>query len=85
MATLNKLWLEYDKIAKKHHVHKVETIGDAYLGVAGCPDRCDNHAEQAAGFALDIMEMIRTFKTVTNESIQIRIGLHSGPVTAVSS
>ncbi len=52
MATLSKLWLEYDAIAKKHKVHKIETIGDAYLGVAGCPDRCSDHAEQAAGFAL---------------------------------
>ena len=82
MATLNKLWLEYDAIAKKHKIHKVETIGDAYLGVAGCPDRDAKHAEQAAGFALDIIEMIKGFRTVTNESIQIRIGLHSGPVTA---
>jgi len=82
MATLNKLWVEYDAIAKRHKVHKVETIGDAYLGVTGCPDRCSNHAEQAAGFALDIIDMIKTFKTVTGESIQIRIGLHSGPVTA---
>jgi len=82
MATLNKLWLEYDAIAKRHKIHKVETIGDAYLGVAGCPDRCDNHAEQAAGFALDILDMIKGFRTVTGEQIQIRIGLHSGPVTA---
>ena len=82
MATLNKLWLEYDAIAKRHKVHKVETIGDAYLGVTGCPDRCAEHAEQAAGFALDIMEMIKTFRTATGEQIQIRIGLHSGPVTA---
>jgi class 3 adenylate cyclase len=52
------------------------------LGVTGCPERCSNHAEQAAGFALDIMEMIRSFRTVTGEQIQIRIGLHSGSVTA---
>ena len=82
MATLNKLWLEYDKIAKRNKVHKVETIGDAYLGVTGCPVRCAEHAEQAASFALEIIEMVKTFKTVTNESIQVRIGLHSGPVTA---
>ncbi|KAI9142516.1 nucleotide cyclase [Paraphysoderma sedebokerense] len=82
MKTLNLLWQQYDAIAKKWGLYKVETIGDAYLGVVGAPNRCYDHAEKAVNFALDILEMIKTFKTVTGESINIRIGLHSGPVTA---
>jgi class 3 adenylate cyclase len=31
---------------------------------------------------LDIIAMIQEFRTVTNEQIQIRIGLNSGPITA---
>uniref|UniRef100_A0A060H1D7 Bacterio-rhodopsin/guanylyl cyclase 1 fusion protein n=1 Tax=Blastocladiella emersonii TaxID=4808 RepID=A0A060H1D7_BLAEM len=82
MATLNKLWLEYDAIAKRWGVYKVETIGDAYLGVTGAPDVVPDHAERACNFAVDIIEMIKSFKTITGESINIRIGLNSGPVTA---
>ncbi|KNE68968.1 hypothetical protein AMAG_13844 [Allomyces macrogynus ATCC 38327] len=82
MKTLNMLWLEYDAIAKKWGIYKVETIGDAYLGVAGAPDRVPDHAERAVNFALDIIDMIKSFKSATGESINIRIGLHSGPVTA---
>ncbi|KAJ3089567.1 Guanylate cyclase soluble subunit beta-2 [Quaeritorhiza haematococci] len=82
LASLNKLWLEYDKVAKRWGIYKVETIGDAYLGVAGAPDRVPDHAERAINFSIDIIEMVRTFKTVTDEYIQIRIGLNSGPVTA---
>nr|AVZ03094.1 rhodopsin-guanylyl cyclase [synthetic construct] len=82
MATLNKLWLEYDAIAKRWGVYKVETIGDAYLGVTGAPEVVPDHADRAVNFALDIIEMIKTFKTATGESINIRIGLNSGPVTA---
>jgi hypothetical protein len=31
LKTLNRLWLEYDKVAKRWSMYKVETIGDAYL------------------------------------------------------
>lgn len=82
LATLNKLWLEYDAIAKKWGVYKVETIGDAYLGVVGCPARAPDHAVRAVDFSIDIMAMIATFKTAMNSSIAIRIGLNSGPITA---
>ncbi len=82
LNTLNKLWLEYDAIAKKWGVYKVETIGDAYLGVTGCPDRVSDHAARATNFSIDIMDMISKFKTSTGEPIQIRIGLNSGSVTA---
>jgi class 3 adenylate cyclase len=91
LATLNNLWVEYDAIARKYGVYKIETIGDAFLGVTGCPEKVPDHAERAANFSignlinnsyLDIMNMIKDFKTVMGESIQIRIGLNSGPVTA---
>jgi class 3 adenylate cyclase len=82
LNTLNKLWLEYDKIAKKWGMYKVETIGDAYLGVAGCPKRRADHAELAVQFAIDIVDMVRTFKTEMGSSINIRVGLNSGPITA---
>ncbi|KAI8804906.1 nucleotide cyclase [Cladochytrium replicatum] len=79
--SLNKLWVEYDAIASRYKMYKVETVGDAYLGVCGAPEYLANHAERAAGFSLDIIDMIKTFKTVKGESIQIRVGLSSGPVT----
>ncbi|KAJ3213923.1 hypothetical protein HDU67_002287 [Dinochytrium kinnereticum] len=81
LASLNKMWVEYDAISKRHGMYKVETIGDAFLGVVGAPDRVPDHAERAANFSLDIMVMIKDFKTVTGESIQIRAGLASGPIT----
>lgn len=82
LNTLNLLWVEYDKIAKQWGMYKVETIGDAYLGVMGCPERRSDHAVRAVDFAIDIVEMIKTFKTQMGSSIQIRVGLNSGPITA---
>ncbi|KAJ3096111.1 Guanylate cyclase 2G [Phlyctochytrium bullatum] len=82
LATLNKLWVEYDAIAKRWGMYKVETIGDAYLGVTGAPERVPDHAERAVNFSLDVIEMVKTFKTVIGDNIQIRVGLNSGPITA---
>ena len=82
LATLNKLWVEYDAIARKWGMYKVETIGDAYLGVTGAPDKKPDHAERAINFSLDIIDMVKMFRTVTNEPVEIRVGLNSGPITA---
>jgi class 3 adenylate cyclase/bacteriorhodopsin len=82
LASLNKLWQEYDTIAKRWGVYKVETIGDAFLGVSGAPSRVPDHAERATNFAIDIIKMGMSFRTLNNEEIQIRVGLNSGPITA---
>jgi class 3 adenylate cyclase len=52
LASLNKMWIEYDAIAKRYGMYKVETIGDAFLGVTGAPDKVPDHAERAANFSL---------------------------------
>eukprot|EP00127_Corallochytrium_limacisporum_P001455 Clim_evm8s57 gene=Clim_evmTU8s57 len=81
ISMLNRMWQEYDTIAKGHNMTKIETIGDAFLGVTGCPDRDHKHAQSAANFSLEILAMIREFRTEDGEPIQIRIGLATGSVT----
>ncbi|KAI4878906.1 hypothetical protein NFI96_006257 [Prochilodus magdalenae] len=80
---LNSMYLRFDRLTTVHNVYKVETIGDAYMVVGGVPIPVSSHAEQVANFALG---MIMAAKEVTNPitggSIQIRVGLHSGPVLA---
>eukprot|EP00055_Hartaetosiga_balthica_P004888 m.13529 g.13529 ORF g.13529 m.13529 type:complete len:755 (+) comp4165_c0_seq2:237-2501(+) len=83
MKLLHELFVKFDDLADKHDVYKVETIGDAYMVVAGCPNVCDNHAEKIAAFALDMSKIAsKTLSPLDGEPIQIRIGIHSGPVRA---
>ena len=35
-AMLDRLYLAFDALANKHEVFKVETIGDAWVGVTNC-------------------------------------------------
>ena len=83
MDMLHDLFLQFDDLAEKHGCYKVETIGDAYMVAAGCPDKCDDHAVRMAHMAID---MARAAAAVTSpldgEPLRIRIGIHSGPVKA---
>ena len=84
MKMLNELYTELDKLVEKHHVYKVETIGDSYMVVGGAPDSVSAPlaAERVASFALDAVDFVKNFKTQTGDQIFIRAGLASGPVVA---
>jgi class 3 adenylate cyclase len=84
MKMLNELYSEFDKIVAKHDVYKVETIGDAYMVVAGAPTvkhvSKELAAQRVALFALDVIDFVKTFETSDGVSVAIRAGLASGPV-----
>eukprot|EP00590_Aulacoseira_subarctica_P009040 CAMPEP_0172436124 /NCGR_PEP_ID=MMETSP1064-20121228/71547_1 /TAXON_ID=202472 /ORGANISM="Aulacoseira subarctica , Strain CCAP 1002/5" /LENGTH=488 /DNA_ID=CAMNT_0013184511 /DNA_START=1820 /DNA_END=3288 /DNA_ORIENTATION=- len=86
MKMLNSFYTEVDKLADKHKVYKIRTIGDAYMAVGGlsCPDKCSvsEGALRVALFALDLMEVVKNFRTEGGLEIVIRAGIHSGPVVA---
>eukprot|EP01132_Coremiostelium_polycephalum_P012286 gene12286-15022_t len=82
VETLNQIYSTFDEIAQNHGVLKVATIGDAYLCVCGCPEKRTDHAERTANMAIDMLEAIKSIRTVDNIPIRMRIGIHSGPVVA---
>lgn len=60
---------------------KVETIGDAYMVASGLPISNENkHALEISTMALHFLAAIKIFKIphMPNESLAIRIGVHSG-------
>ncbi|MBN3303503.1 GCYB2 cyclase, partial [Amia calva] len=80
---LNSMYSKFDRLTNVHDVYKVETIGDAYMVVGGVPIPADNHAERVANFALGMRIASREVTNpVTGHPIQIRVGLHTGPVLA---
>lgn len=82
IGLLNSVFTEFDDLSQKHRAEKIKTIGDAYMAVAGVPIRSPHHAEQMADMALDMQQVIARHSHDRGQSLQIRIGLHSGPVVA---
>jgi class 3 adenylate cyclase len=79
---LNDLFRRFDQEASKCGAEKIETTGDGYLAVAGAPELLDDHPQAAARFALGLIRVARETPAGASEHVQIRIGIHTGPVFA---
>ncbi|XP_077589088.1 soluble guanylate cyclase gcy-31-like isoform X3 [Stigmatopora nigra] len=83
VSMLNTMYTLFDTLSEKHRVFKVETIGDAYMVVAGTPEKTKYHAHNICDMALDMVRSIDHLKDPSNgNNIQIRVGIHSGMVVA---
>lgn len=81
---LNDLYTAFDSTINHYNVYKVETIGDAYMVVGGLPERIDDHADQIATMALDLLYVCGKFRIrhMPTVPLMLRIGLHTGPVVS---
>jgi PAS domain S-box-containing protein len=79
---LNRIFSRFDRLAEKHHLEKIKTVGDAYMVVGGVPTHRPDHVEAIANLALDMRRSIQDFKRNDGHPFEIRIGIHSGPVVA---
>ena len=79
---LDDIFSAFDHLANAYGVEKIKTIGDAYMAVAGLPEARDDHAEAVAGMGLGMLEAFRGVMRNRGLSMEVRIGIHSGPVVA---
>jgi adenylate cyclase len=79
---LDTIFTRFDALAAEHGVAKIKTIGDAYMAVAGAPERCPDHAERAARLALAMRTYVGELARERGIELSMRIGLHTGEVVA---
>jgi class 3 adenylate cyclase len=82
VATLNELFSEFDRLAQRHGLEKIKTIGDAYMVAGGLPDPRPGHAEAVAELALAMQQEIARRSDPSGRPLQVRIGIDTGPVEA---
>ena len=79
---LNRLFTQFDGVARELGVEKIKMIGDAYMVVAGVPEPRADHAQAIARMGLAMMEIVERENRETDTPFKARIGIHSGPVVA---
>ncbi|MEG4108283.1 adenylate/guanylate cyclase domain-containing protein [Microcoleus sp. S13_C5] len=82
VAGLNQIFSAFDQLTEKYGLEKIKTIGDAYMVVGGLPVSRSDHAEAIANMALDMHAYMQDVQNIFGESLQIRIGINTGPVIA---
>jgi class 3 adenylate cyclase/HAMP domain-containing protein len=82
VAGLNQIFSAFDELTEKYGVEKIKTIGDAYMVVGGLPIASEDHARAIADMALEMQDYMKTIPNNLGSSLQIRIGINTGPVIA---
>lgn len=82
IKTLDQVFSVFDAIAEEHGVEKIKTIGDAYMAAAGLPEARDDHATALLNMGLDMIRALERLKEELDLPLEMRVGIHSGPVAA---
>jgi class 3 adenylate cyclase len=82
VATLNELFSAFDRLAQRHGLEKIKTIGDAYMVAGGLPDPRPDHAQAIAEMALAMQAEVTRHTDPSGQPLQLRIGIDTGPVEA---
>lgn len=87
VTILHELFSGIDAIIKKKGIEKIKTIGDAYLCATGLKEGQNGQsAKDMVYAAIEIMKLVEKMNSSETRkdrpSIQLRIGIHNGPVVA---
>lgn len=86
IGLLDQYFGAFDEIVARHGLEKIKTIGDAYMAAAGVPHPARLHALDACMAALEMQDVVARLKAQRDKvrlpSLELRIGIHSGPVMA---
>jgi adenylate cyclase len=82
VRVLDELFTALDRLAERHGLEKIKTVGDAYMAVGGLPEPRPDHAEAVADMALAVREEVARHLDPGGRSLQVRIGIDTGPVVA---
>lgn len=82
VTLLKDLFGRYDEVMHRYNLEKIKTIGDCYMFVAGVTSDNADHCATAIDAALDILFETGQMSTKIGQDLNVRIGVHSGPLVA---
>jgi adenylate cyclase len=82
VGVLGDLFSRFDAVTAKYGLEKIKTIGDCYMAAAGIPHPLPGHVDKLAQAAIQMLIETNKIRAPDGGNIAIRIGMHTGPVTA---
>lgn len=82
VSYLDGLVRRLDRLAARHGVEKIKTIGDCYMAAAGLEGEGRDGAVAAGCFALDAVDAMQQGPALAGTLLSIRVGIHFGPTVA---
>ncbi|KAM8710537.1 hypothetical protein ACLKA7_017196 [Drosophila subpalustris] len=77
---LHGLFLKFDLAAQQNNVLRIKFLGDSYNCVSGIPHYNRRHAKSCVALALEMIQETKLMRLKTKQTIDMRIGVHSGEV-----
>ena len=81
VSLIDRYYQAFDEIIRRYGIEKIKTIGDSYMCASGLPDPDPDHARNMYRAAGDMLRWVRN-SAGAEHHLQVRIGIHSGPVVA---
>jgi class 3 adenylate cyclase len=85
VASLDRYFGYFDQTTAKYGLEKIKTIGDSYMVASGLPQPRQTHAVDCVLAAMDFIEYVEMLRQDGESDLlklDIRIGIHVGPVIA---
>jgi class 3 adenylate cyclase len=79
---LNHYFTAFDYLSAHYEIEKIKTIGDAYMAATGILREDEGALERLAQLSLAMLQEVERLNKAQGLTLQLRIGLHFGPVTA---
>ncbi len=83
IETLDEIFRALDEAVERNGIEKIKTIGDGYMAAAGITQATEtDDAARCARFALEAKRIVEERAASLGYPLDIRIGIHNGPVIA---
>jgi adenylate cyclase len=89
MDELDEIIVEFEAIVARYKIEKIKTIGDTYMCAGGIPVKNITNPIDVVMAAIEMRNFLEEYELrkrgINNRIWDLRIGIHSGPVTAAIS
>lgn len=86
MDELDEILIEFDVIVARYKIEKIKTIGDTFMCAGGIPDKNITNPVDVVMAAIEMRNFLNNYEIKKrgpeNKIWELKIGIHTGPVTA---